>query len=75
MHQNFKVITGLNYRFVGKLHVHVFSTYKTGIMNTSKDFTMCRTSVGRCCKKFFIDFSLVHISFSKNLVYPAYAEF
>ena len=55
--------------------MHVFTTYKTGIMTTSKDFTTCRTSVGRCCKKFFIDFSLVHISFSRNLVYPAYAEF
>ena len=75
MHQNFKVITGLNYRFVGNLHVHVFSTYKTGIMTTSKDFTTCCSSIGRCFKKISIAFSLVHISFSKNLVYPAYAEF
>ena len=30
--QNFEVITGLNYRFLGNLHVLVFSTYETGIM-------------------------------------------
>ena len=34
MHQNFEVITGLNYRFVGNLNVRVFSTYETGIMTT-----------------------------------------
>ena len=58
--------------------MHVFSTYKTGIMATSNDFTMrCRTGtgIGKCAKKVCLAFSLVHISFSKNLVYPAYAEF
>ena len=77
MHQNFEVITGLTYRFIGNLRVHVFSTFKTGIMTTSKDFTTCLTGIGRCCKKVCSAFSLVHISFSfsKNLVYSAYAEF
>ena len=75
MHQNFKVITGLNYRFTGNLHVHVFSIYETGIMTTSKDFTTCRIGTGTCCKKkVCLAFSLVHISFSKNFVYPACAE-
>ena len=47
VHQNFEVITGLNYRFTGNLHVHVFSTYETGIMTTSKDFTTCHIGTGR----------------------------
>ena len=55
-HQNFKVITGLNCRFTGNLHVHVFSLYKTGIMTTSKDFTACRIGTGRCCKKRLLRF-------------------
>ena len=55
--------------------MHVFSTYETGIMTTSKDFTTCHIGTGRCCKKVCLAFSLVHISFSKNLVYPAYVEF
>ena len=38
MHQNFEVILGLNYRFIGNLHMHVFSTYETTIMTISKDF-------------------------------------
>ena len=33
------------------LHVHVFSTYETGIMTNSKDFTTCHIGTGRCCKK------------------------
>ena len=37
VHQNFKVISGLNYRFIGNLHVYVFSTYDIAIMTTSKD--------------------------------------
>ena len=55
-HQNFKVITGLNYRFTGNLHVHVFSLYETGTMTTSKDFTTCRIGTGRCFKKSLLSF-------------------
>ena len=45
-------------------------------MGTSNEFTMqCCTGTGRCSKKVCLAFSLVHISCSKNLVYPAYAEF
>ena len=51
MHQNFEVLTGLNYSFTGNLHVHVFSTYESGIMTTTKDFTTCHIATGRCCKK------------------------
>ena len=40
MYQNFEVITGLNYRFIGNLYVNVFSIYKTRIMTTSNDFTI-----------------------------------
>ena len=57
MHQNLEVITGLNYRCTGNLHVHVFSTYETGIMTTSKDFTTCRIGTGvvkKVCLAFFI---------------------
>ena len=63
MHQNFKVITGLNYRFTGNLHVHVFSTYETGIMTTSKDFTTCRIGTGRCCKKSLLSFFISTLFF------------
>ena len=53
----------------------MFSTYKPGIMITSKDFTTCHKGTGRRCKKSSSSFfTLVHISFSENLVYPAYAE-
>ena len=45
--------------------MHVFSTYETEIMTSSKGVV----------KKVCLAFSLVHISFSKNLVYPACAEF
>ena len=45
------VITDLNYRFTGNLHVHVFSTYETEIMTTSKDFTTCHIDTGRCCNE------------------------
>ena len=72
MHHNFKAIAGLNYRFIGYLYVRVFSTYKTGIMTTSNDFTI--QVLAGVVKKVFLAFSLVDISFSKNLVYPAYAE-
>ena len=75
MHQNFGVIGGFNYRFTRNLHVRVFSTYKTGIMTTPNDFTTCYTGTGRCCKKVCFAFSFVHISFSRSLDYPAYAEF
>ena len=47
-------------------------------MATSNDCTMrCRTGtgIGKCAKKVCLAILLVHISFSKNLVYPAYAEF
>ena len=44
-------------------------------MTTLNDFTTCHKGTGRCCKKVCFAFSLVHISFSKNLVYLAYAEF
>ena len=53
----------------------VFSTYKTGIMTTLNDFTTCGTGTGRCCKNVWFAFSLVHISFSRNFNYSAYAEF
>ena len=75
MHQNFEVIAGLNYRFIGSLHVSMFSMYKTGIMTTLNDFTTCLTGTGRCYERVCTTFSLVHISFSKNLFYLAYAEF
>ena len=62
--QNFKVITGLNYRFTGNLHVHVFSLYETGIMTSSKDFTTCRIGTGRCCKKSLLSFFIrIHFFF------------
>ena len=70
-----KVMAGLNYKFIRNLHLCVFSTFRTGIMTTLNDFTTCRAGTGRCCKKFAQLFSLVHISFSKNLVYLAYVEF
>ena len=44
-------------------------------MTTLNDFTTRCTGTGRCCKKVCFTFSLVHISFSGNLDYPAYAEF
>ena len=72
MHQNFKAIAGLNYRFIGYLYVLVFSMYKTGIMTTSNDFTI--QALAGVVKKVCLAFSLVHTSFSKNLVYLAYAE-
>ena len=53
----------------------MFLTYKTRIMITSNDFTTCLTGTGSCYKKVCLAFLLVHISFSKDLVYPAYAEF
>ena len=53
----------------------MFSTYKRRIMTTSNDFAMRHKGTGRCCKNVCLAFSLVHISFSKNLVYPAYVEF
>ena len=52
-----------------------FFNIKTRVMTTLDDFTMCHTGTGRCCKKVCVALSLVHISFSKNLVCPAYAEF
>ena len=39
-------------------------------MTTLNDFTICCT-----VKKVCFAFLLVHISFSKNLDFPAYAEF
>ena len=66
MNQNFKLITGLNYRFIGNLHVHVFPS-ETGIMTTSTDFTTCCTGTGRCCKKVSFVFSLVLISLLRLL--------
>ena len=55
--------------------MHVFATYKTGIVTTSNDFTTFRTGTGRCCKKVCLAFSLVDIYFSENLVYSAKVEF
>ena len=52
-----------------------FFNIKTGVMTTPDNFTMCNTGTGRCCKKVCVALSFVHISFSKNLVCPAYAEF
>ena len=75
VNQNFEVMAGLNNRFIRNLHACVFSAYKTGIMTTSNKFTSCCTGTGRCCKKVWLGLPSVHISFSKNLVYPAYAEF
>ena len=76
MHQDFEVTAGLNYRFTENLHVLVFSTYKTGIMTTLNDFTTsCCTVTGRYYKKVCFAFSLVSISFSRNLDYQGYAEF
>ena len=72
MHQNFEVMAGLNNRFIRDLFAHVFSTYKTRIMTTSNDFTTCPKGTG---KQVLSTFSLVHISFSKNFVHLAYAEF
>ena len=69
MQQNFKVIAGLNDRFRGYLQsadACVFNILN-GIMTTSNDFTTCRTGTGRCSKNICLAFSLVHISFSKNL--------
>ena len=44
-------------------------------MTTLNDFTTCCTGTDRCCRKVCFTFSLVHISFSGNLDYLAYAEF
>ena len=46
-------------------------------MTTSNDFTLlqCHKGTGGCCKNVGSAFSLRHISFSKNLVFSAYAEF
>ena len=65
MHQNFKAIAGLNYRFIGYLYVRVFSTYKTGIMTTSNDFTI--QVLAGVVKKVCLAFSLVDISFLRIL--------
>ena len=46
--------------------------YKTGIMTTSNDFII--QALAGVVKKVCLAFSLVHTSFSKNLVYLAYAE-
>ena len=43
--------------------MHVFSTYKTGIMTTLNDFIMCCAGTGRFRKNVCLAFSLVHISF------------
>ena len=45
------------------------------IMTYSNDFTTCHKGTGRRCKRVCSAFSLERISFSKNLVYLAYAEF
>ena len=47
--------------------MHVFSTYKTGIMTTLNDFIMCCAGTGRFRKKVCLAFSLVHISFLRIL--------
>ena len=45
-------------------------------MATSNNFTkLFGLGAGRCCKNVCLAFSLVHISFCKNIVYLAYAEF
>ena len=77
MHQHFEFMAGLNYWFIGNLHVHVFVLmymYKTRNKTTSNYFTIGYTGTGRCCKNVFLACSSEHISFSKNLAYPAYAE-
>lgn len=60
---------GLNYRLMRNRHAHVFSRLNLN------DFTTCHTGTGRCCEKVCLAFPLVHISFPKNLVYAAHAEF
>ena len=42
-------------------------------MTTSNEFTSFCTGNGRHCKTVCLAFSLVHITFPKNLVYLAYA--
>ena len=74
VHQNHVVIAGLNYRFVVNLHARVFSKLKPGL-------PICQMTLLRAIqiqagvKKVYLAFSLVHISFSENLIYPACAEF
>ena len=61
---------------MGNLHVHVFSTYETMIMTISKfNLILFNVQVQASVQKVCSAFSSVHISFSKNLFYPAYAEF
>ena len=67
-------MAGLSYRIIGNLHARVFNV-KTSIMTTSNEFTACRTRTGMCCKNVSQAFSTVHVSYSKDLVYLAYAEF
>ena len=69
-------IARVNYRSIGNLNVHVFLTYyETEIITTLKDSTTCCTGTCRCYKKVYLAFALAHISYSKNLVYPAHADF
>ena len=51
--------------FIGYLYVRVFSTYKTGIMTTSNDFTI--QVLAGVVKKVCLAFSLVDISFLRIL--------
>ena len=80
MHLNFEVMASLNYRFIGNLHARVFST-----LNQDYDYFECFfyvpiTGTGRCCKTIAyhiylcLSHTLVHVTFSKNLVFynPAY---
>ena len=64
VHQHFEFKAGLNYRFIGNLHVHVFVMYiyKTRIRLLQMT-SLGYTGTGRCCKKVFLACSSWHISF------------
>ena len=74
MHQKYVVTAGLNYRFVVNLHARGFSKLKAGL-------PICQMTLLRAIqiqagvKKVYLAFSLMQISFSENLIYPACAEF
>ena len=54
--------------FNRNLHVHV-------LIFNNKTQIICHIGTIRCWKNVCLAFSLVNISFSKNLVYPVHAEF
>ena len=71
MHQKYVVTAGLNYRFVVNLHARGFSKLKPGL-------PICQMTLLRAIQiqaGVYLAFSLMKISFSENLIYPACAEF